>query len=143
MKSGGFLAACGTDSTDGSLFGSGHFGESLWYDIYRIQEEGEPELVERLPNPAGSGAGDETGEEKKPGAIAAELLSRGVSVIMARSIGPNVVKMRRKFAVAVSRSEVVADALGQLSGRLAEVERLLAEGEERGHMVLPRIRENG
>ncbi len=135
-----YLAACGTDSEDGSRFAKEHFGDSSWYDIYRLSPDKPAIRIERIVNPARQAGSGEDGKEEeiKPGTIAQHLARHDVSIIMARSIGPNVVKMRRKFVVAVSRSEMIDDALRQLGGRLEEVQQLLDEGEERSHLVLPR-----
>ena len=68
------------------------------------------------------------------------LKKKGVSVIMGRSIGANVVRMRRKFAVVVSRSERTDEALAELRKRLSEVQELLDAGEERGPHDTPAAR---
>ncbi|WP_319560148.1 NifB/NifX family molybdenum-iron cluster-binding protein [Marispirochaeta sp.] len=136
-----YLVACGTDSDDGSRFTENHFGESRWYDIWRVSSSEKAEKIDRVPNPASTGdAGTDELEhdEKKPGKIAPVLREKGVNIIMGRSIGPNVVKMRRKFAVVVSHSERIDEALSELGKRLGEAQELLDAGEERGHMILHR-----
>ncbi|WP_319416346.1 NifB/NifX family molybdenum-iron cluster-binding protein [Marispirochaeta aestuarii] len=136
-----YLVACGTDSEDGSFFTKNHFGESRWYDIWRVSPSGAAEKIERIPNPASQaneGSHEPGHDEKKPGKIAPVLKEKGVSVIMGRSIGANVVRMRRKFAVVVSRSEKTDEALAEIRKRLSEVQELLDAGEERGHMILRR-----
>lgn len=142
-ETGSFLVACGVEDASGCTFTNGHFGESPFYHIYRVAEGEIPRYIGQVENPA---AGEEENEHdendpvhrQKPGKIGKVLKEQGVSVIMGRSIGTNVVKMRKSFVVVVSRDEGTEPALKRLGSRLSEVRELLAAGEGRGHLVLER-----
>jgi predicted Fe-Mo cluster-binding NifX family protein len=126
-------AACATD--DGKLFVDRHFGDALFYDIYRIYEDGSISFVKRIEN--------EVEEEealhadpKKARGIAELLQAEGVEVTLSKMYGPNIKRIRKKFVCIKTDTYAIADALQAAAAALPRVHALWEEGEERSHLTL-------
>ena len=116
--------ACGTD--DGINFTSEHFGSAKFYLIYRFNlETGEISKVEERENT--SVEEEKHGDPKKAQSIAG--LMKDIQVLVAFVMGPNIVRMRKKFIPIISREKNIKISLGKLKTRLENIKRELAKEE--------------
>jgi len=99
--------ACGTD--DGKTFTGNHFGDSKYFLIYELGQNGFS-LKEKRENK--SPEEKEHGNPKKAESIS-ELL-KDVDVIMSLAMGPNIVRMRKSFIPAISRIVEIEAAMKKL-----------------------------
>lgn len=111
------IIACG--SNDMVNFTKEHFGESKYFLIYDINKK-DYKLLEKIKNT--SPEEKVHGDPKKAKFIADILNSRNVKAVFAYAIGPNVVRMRKKFVPIISRIPNIAEALDKLKEHIEEVE---------------------
>lgn len=109
--------ACGTD--DGVAFTSEHFGSAEYYLIYSWDlEKAEIKYVKKVEN---SSAPEEIHGDPVKARSVTELL-REVQVLIGKVMGPNIVRMRKKFIPVICRDRNISWALEALKSRMAEVE---------------------
>jgi len=102
--------ACATD--DGEHFTEEHFGSAGFYRIYSFNlQTGEAQYLKRVDN---STPEEEThGDPKKANAV--QHLMTDVPVLMAFAMGPNIVRMRKRFVPVISREPGIEAALRKLA----------------------------
>jgi predicted Fe-Mo cluster-binding NifX family protein len=108
--------ACGTD--DGENFTQNHFGDSEFFLIYKYDpKEKKIEFLEKIVN--SSEDEEEHGSVKKAEKVSDIL--RGVSVLVAFTMGPNIVRMRKKFVPVISREKNISKAMEKIRNKLPEI----------------------
>ncbi|MBN2800733.1 MAG: hypothetical protein JXX28_16450 [Deltaproteobacteria bacterium] len=123
-------------TSDGETLFDDHFGQAPLYLIASLSADG-VQVLGQVENPtAGTHDHGSHGDGGKAGSIGMVLKQQGVQVLAGRAFGGNIVKMRRKFAVALLSSTTAAEALTALSINLDALRDLLAQGEERSHINL-------
>ena len=110
--------ACATD--DKQNFTKNHFGDAELYLIYEMDlENNELKFLEERKNT--SSEEEIHGDPKKAGEIS-ELLN-DVQVLVAFAMGPNVVRMRKRFVLVISRILNIKDALELLKSKKDEIKK--------------------
>lgn len=90
--------AFGMDSR-GNLY-SGHFGDSNYYQIAEITQEGKIILKEKIPNPHRDEADKEEAHHGEKGkAMSISSLLPGVHIVAAHAMGLNAAKMKKKYHI--------------------------------------------
>ena len=107
------IIACGTD--DEINFTKNHFGDSKFFLIYEVNESGF-DLIEKIINT--SPEEEQHGDPKKASFIGKVLKQKEVQGIFAYAMGPNIVRMRKKFLPIISRVENINEALNLLKKEL-------------------------
>jgi len=109
MKQDFVKIACGTD--DGINFTKEHFGSASFYLIYFFNlKTGEIKKIEERKNT--SIEEEMHGDPKKAQSISALL--KDVQVLVAFVMGPNIVRIRKKFLPIISRERSIKIALEKL-----------------------------
>jgi predicted Fe-Mo cluster-binding NifX family protein len=130
---------------DGFSISKIHFGEAVQFEIYRISAETSQKL-ESLINPhatEGHEAGshhhhhpsDSKGSEKGAG-IGHLLGQHGVQVMISRSFGANIKRMRQRFVPVKIDADNVKTAVGLLQSNWDLVRSSWLQGADRKHVVL-------
>jgi len=111
------IIACGTD--DGVGFTSDHFGSAKYYLIYTFNlQTGEIGYREKIVNT--SRPEEIHGDPKKARSVT-ELL-REAQVLMGKVMGPNIVRMRKKFIPVICRDKNIVRALEKRKVKTAEIQ---------------------
>ncbi len=109
--------ACG--SNDLKNFTKEHFGDSKYFLIYNIDRDNY-KLLEKIENT--SPKEELHSDPKKAKSIATTLNSRNVKAIFAYVIGPNIIRIRKKFVPIISRISDMTKALDKLKEHIEDVE---------------------
>jgi len=129
-----FIVACGT--VDGENFTDDHFGESDIFKLYRVDDYG-VDLVKKVDNTSREEMTEPGhGDPQKAMDVTRILKSESVNVVMAHQMGPNVVKLSKKFVPVIYRGMSIEDGLEALIDNLYLVEREWRKGENREYLVL-------
>ncbi len=111
--------ALGVDG-DETRLSEEHFGDSKYYLIYEVNDDGSYKLVEKRFNKVREMEEREHGDPRKFKAI--DYLLKDVDVFLAGRMGPNFLRVSksRHYPMVVGR-KTVKEALSILLGRLEEV----------------------
>jgi len=127
-----FLIAFGTD--DGKNLNNDHVGMAKYFHVYEFSN-GIEKLVEKRENTRFTG--DETmkhGDPEKAKATSSVL--EGVDVLAGKKIGPNILRLLRKFVCVVVRTNTIASAIQAVHNNMDRVAEEKNKGEDRKHIVL-------
>ncbi len=120
------IVACGSD--DEVNFTKEHFGDSKFFLVYEVNENGF-DLIKKVSNE--SPEEKQHGDPEKAKFIAGVLNQNQVKAVFAYAMGPNIVRMRKKFLPIISRIENIEQALAKLQTRISELEQKAAvEGDK-------------
>ncbi len=112
--------ACGTD--DGINFTDEHFGSAKFYLIYALNlETGELKYTKKIKNT--SPQEEIHGDPIKAHSVS-ELL-KDVQVLMSSVMGPNIVRIRKKFIPVISREKNIDVAIKKLKGKASIIKESL------------------
>jgi len=101
------LIAFSTD--DGENFNDDHFGMANYFHVYKFSD-GKEEFVEARKNVQYKE--DETLKHGDPGKAKATSSALGnVDVIIGRKMGPNIVRLLKKYVCIVAKTNTIADAI--------------------------------
>jgi predicted Fe-Mo cluster-binding NifX family protein len=101
--------ACGTD--DEKNFTDNHFGDSKYFLIYEYNSESQDiKFIKKVNN--GSEDEEEHGDIKKAKGISGIL--QDVSILVAFVMGPNIMRMRKKFVPVISREKNILKTLNKI-----------------------------
>jgi predicted Fe-Mo cluster-binding NifX family protein len=120
--------ACATD--DRINFTKEHFGEAKTYLIYEMNlENGELKFLEERKNTSSE---EETHGDPKKAKEISDLLN-DIQVLVAFAMGPNVVRMRKRFVPIISRILKIQDALEKIKPIKEEIKKEIEKpkGEDR------------
>ncbi len=124
-------------SEDGTNLVDKHFGDAKQYYIYDIRER-EVKFLEIIQNPMKDYEekhNDFRGDKKKARGIGGILKEKEIKAILAFKIGPNIVNIRKKFVVVISRKIAVNQALELLRENLVKVEEETKNIEDKDHFI--------
>ncbi len=131
-----FIVACGT--TDGDSLTDDHFGESEHFYIFHL-DDFDAELVKKVRNTSREEIEDVThGDPHKAREVSEILAEEAVNVILARKMGPNIVRISKKFVPVIFRGKSIDNGLNVLADNLHLVEREWRKGKKREYLVLKR-----
>ncbi len=103
--------ACATD--DGINFISRHFGDAKKYLIFVYDDNSKKFIFqEEVENKPFKEKHD--GDPKKANFISNILKPKGINILMNKALGPNIVRMRQKFAIVISRIDNIEEALSKI-----------------------------
>ncbi len=120
-----FKIACGTD--DSQNFTTEHFGDSKYFLIYECDSEiGKIVFLEKRKN--NSEEEEKHGDPKKAKGIS-EILKE-VPVLLAFAMGPNIVRMRKKFVPIISKEKDIKKTLEKFKEIIPEVLEEIEKTEE-------------
>jgi len=112
--------ACGTD--DGVNFTDEHFGSAKFYLIYTLDlETRELRYTKKIENT--SPQEEVHGDPIKAHSIS-ELL-KDVQVLMGSVMGPNIVRIRKRFTPVISRGKNIEDAIKKLKEKASIIKKNL------------------
>jgi len=130
------LIAFGTD--DGKNFNDDHVGMAKYFYVYRFSN-GRAELVERRENVKFKEDGSmKHGDPEKAKATSSVL--QNVDVLVGRRFGPNIVRLLKKFACVVVRTDSIANAIEAVHSNMDLVVEQKNKREGRKHIVLSPIK---
>ncbi len=117
--------ACATD--DGINFSEEHFGSAKKFLIYELNlDTGDTKIVKTIEN--------DTPEERTHGdpekAKKISELLKDVQVLIGFAMGPNIIRMRKKFVPIISREKNIETALSKLKSLLNEIKSSLEKEEK-------------
>ena len=127
-----FICACASD--DKKTFSGGHFGDAEVYLLYRVSDEGS-EFIEEIEN---TSIDEQThGDPKKAKSVTSLLKKKSVQVLVSRSFGPNIVRIRAHFVAVLVRKKGIEEGLALVRENLEAIEReWRKDGSERKHLIL-------
>ncbi len=129
-----FIVACGT--SDGEKLTDDHFGESEYFDIYDLDDY-EPRFVKKVENDTREEDEDlGHGDPGKAKEVSQILKDESVNVVLAHQMGPNIVRISKRFVPVIYRGREVDRAIGLLLDNIHLVEREWRKGEKREYVVL-------
>ncbi len=99
----------------------GHYGDSKYFFIYEINDNGDLRLVEKRWNKAQDMEEREHGDEKKFKAVISQLMD--MDVLAAFRMGPNFVRIKEKTKkrVFLTHTKDLNDALARLKNNLEKL----------------------
>ena len=124
------VAAVATD--DGNKTIERHFGDAEKYSIYEISYY-EHKLIKTIINNSGSETGKHADPEKA-GNVATMLKKEEVNTAVARSFGPNLKKIKKKFVCVIVEDECIETVLEKLQAEAAGIHEEHEKGPERGFL---------
>ena len=131
------IAAFGTD--DGKCFIERHFGDSLYFDVYEI-DENNADFLRRIGNSTDKDEGEEIhGDRVKAGGIMGLLLNETVNVAVAKNFGPNIKRIQKKFVCVRIVGFDIAESIKEIQKNIVNVSRQWEKGEDRKHLNLKRV----
>ena len=120
--------AFGTD--DGKELTKEHFGSAKYYLVYALDTKTkEISFIKKMDN--------KTPEEEKHGdpkkAKEVSQLMKDTKVLVGLVMGPNIIRMRKKFVPVISREKNIEKAIELLKNKIAEIGKELKkpEGEDK------------
>ncbi|RLB75226.1 MAG: hypothetical protein DRH24_19940 [Deltaproteobacteria bacterium] len=120
--------ACASDNC--KEFVGRHFGSAEYFLIYELDEEtGEISFVEKVKNIPFEEKHD--GDPAKAGHVSSILAKYDVCVIINRAIGPNIVRMRKRFVPVISRVNDIEETLKRLDPQEITAENSKPRGKDR------------
>jgi len=126
------LIAFSTD--DGENFNDDHFGMANYFHVYKFSD-GKEEFVEARKNVQYKE--DETLKHGDPGKAKATSSALGnVDVIIGRKMGPNIVRLLKKYVCIVTKTNTIADAIQLVHRNMEKIIEEKNKGENRKHIVL-------
>ncbi len=123
--------ACGTD--DGVTFTEEHFGSAKFYLLYTLNlETGELNYVDKIYNTSPQ---EQTHGDPKKAKSVSELM-QNVHVLVGSAMGPNIVRMRKKFIPVISRERDIESAMEKLKDKLDVIKRNLEMPPEEDREII-------
>ena len=130
------IAAFGTD--DGNGFMDRHFGDSLYFDIYEI-DENNANFLKRIDNSTDKDEGDNIhGDPVKASGIMGLLLSETVNVAVSKNFGPNIKRIQKKFVCVRVTGLDIAGSIKEIQKHVENVLEEWEKGEDRRYLNLNR-----
>jgi predicted Fe-Mo cluster-binding NifX family protein len=130
------IAAFGTD--DGKCFIDRHYGDSLYFDIYEI-DENHANFLKRIDNSTDKDEGDEIhGDPGKASGVMGLLLKERVNVAVSRNFGPNIRRIQRMFVCIRIVGFDIAGSIKEIQKNIEAVVDRWEKGEDRKHLNLTR-----
>jgi len=115
---------CAFASNDGKEFIKEHFGESRYYYIYKVGENG-GSFIKRIPNM--SVEEEVHADPAKARSVASILKEENVQVVVARRFGPNIKRIRLKFAYLFLNKGTVEDGLKKVGENIEQLKDQLSK----------------
>ena len=126
------LIAFSTD--DGKNFNDDHFGMAKYFHIYKFSDDKE-ELIEARQNVKYKE--DESLKHGDPGKAEATSSSVGdADVIIGKKMGPNIVRLLKRYVCVVTKTNTIADAIQLVHENMEKIIEEKNKGEDRKHIVL-------
>ncbi|MGM0508710.1 MAG: NifB/NifX family molybdenum-iron cluster-binding protein [Fusobacteriota bacterium] len=128
--------ACATDN--GKKIKKDHFGDAKYYQIYRLSKK-EIKYIKKISNPKNNHEHEDdhvTGDPKKANEISKILKKNGINVMLGYQIGPNIVRMKKKFVPVISRKLDIDESLKDLQKVLENIFKEYKKGKSRSHIIL-------
>ena len=126
------LIAFSTD--DGKNFNDDHFGMAKYFHIYKFAD-GKEELIEARENVKYKE--DETLKHGDPGKAKATSSALGdADVIIGKKMGPNIVRLLKRYVCIVTKTNKIADAIQLVHENMEKIIEEKNKGENRKHIVL-------
>jgi len=126
------LIAFSTD--DGENFNDDHFGMARYFHVYKFSD-GKEEFVEARKNVKYEE--DESLKHGDPGkAKSVSSVLKGIDVIAGRKMGPNIVRLLKKYVCIVVKTNAITDAIKMINENMERIEEEKNRGEDRQHIVL-------
>ncbi|HOO46223.1 MAG TPA: NifB/NifX family molybdenum-iron cluster-binding protein [Deltaproteobacteria bacterium] len=119
---------------DGDNFNDDHFGMARLFHIYTFSR-GREEFIETRKNARYQE--DETlrhGDPEKAQAVSSVL--KDIDVIVGRKMGPNIVRLLKKYVCIVIKTTSINDAIVQIHKNMKKIMEQKGKGEDRKHIVL-------
>ena len=130
------IAAFGTD--DGRCFIDRHFGDSRYFYIYEIDENG-ASFLKRIDNSTDKDEGDKIhGDPVKAGGIMGLLLNESVNVAVSKNFGPNITRIQKKFVCVRITGFDIAESIKEMQKSIGDIFEEWEKGEDRKHLNLRR-----
>ncbi len=126
------LIAFSTD--DGKNFNDDHFGMAKYFHIYKFSD-GKEQFIEARENIKYKE--DETLKHGDPGKAKATSSAVGdADVIIGKKMGPNIVRLLKRYVCIVTKTNTIADAIQLVHGNMEKIMEEKNKGENRKHIVL-------
>ena len=126
------LIAFSTD--DGKNFNDDHFGMAKYFHIYKFSD-GKEEFIEARENVKYKE--DETLKHGDPGKAKATSSAVGdADVIIGKKMGPNIVRLLKRYVCIVTKTNTIADAIQLVHENMEKIIEEKNNGENRKHIVL-------
>ena len=126
------LIALGTD--DGDNFNEDHFGMAQIFHVYKFSE-GKEKFVEARKNTRYQE--DESLKHGDPGkAQAVSSILQDIDVIVGKKMGPNIVRLLKKYVCIVIKATAINDAIGLIHRNMNKIIEEKGKGENRKHIVI-------
>ena len=120
------IVAFATD--DGVNLVDRHFGDAKWFYVYDIRD-GKHTLIAKVENTSPEERSH--GDPNKAKGITGIMKEHGVQVLVGFIMGPNIVRMKKKFVPVISRCKRIDEAIDGLAQKTDEIENEISkEGEK-------------
>jgi len=126
------IVAFSTD--DEENFNDDHFGMAKYFHIYKFSD-GREEFVETRKNVKYEE--DESLKHGDPGKAKATSSAVGnADVIIGKKMGPNIVRLLKRYVCIVTKTNTIADAIQLVHENMEKIIEEKNKGEDRKHIVL-------
>jgi len=126
------LIAFSTD--DGKNFNDDHFGMARYFRVYKFSD-GREEFIETRNNVRYEE--DESLKHGDPGKAKATSSAVGdVDVIIGKKMGPNIVRLLKRYVCIVTKTNTIDDAIQLVHKNMEKIIEEENKGENRKHIVL-------
>ncbi len=129
------IIALATD--DGNKLTNGHFGDALYFDIYRLNSQ-EYTFLYRISNSTKeeNEHNHSHGEDKKASSIGSLLKKHQVKILVGKVFGPNLKKMKKQFVAVFSSDSDIKKTLTKLTENYEKIVEEWEKGENRNFLKL-------
>ncbi|BDU50367.1 NifB/NifX family molybdenum-iron cluster-binding protein [Haliovirga abyssi] len=129
------IIACATNN--GEEFVNDHFGSANYFDIYKMSKES-IEKIDRVDNTSEEEKEDDGihGDPNKAKGISGILKKKDVQVVVGYKMGPNIIRMKKKFVPVIVRNINIKNSLEIVKNNFDKIVEELNNGENRKHIVL-------
>ena len=115
---------------DGVHFHPGHFGDARGYFIFEVSAEGALK-VEEIPNTSvEEQENDSHGDVKKAKSITQLMKAQGVSVLVNRQFGPNIVRIRKQFVPVIISTDDLEKGVDLIRENIEKIQKALNSRDE-------------
>lgn len=111
-----------------------HFGEANYYYLIELKQN-KHKKIGIINNSSWVEDISKHADKKKAKSVMKLLSSKGINVLAAQVFGPNIVRVRKKFACCVVKKDTVDELIEILKGKYHEINKEYRKGESREHLT--------
>lgn len=122
---------CAFANDDGENLMNRHFGDAEFYDIYEISNFNF-QFIKRIENSSVEESGHM--DEKKAKGLSKILKESGVTIVISKKFGPNIIRIKSKFVCIILNIDKINEAIKIIKNNFTEILSEWEKGENRSYL---------